>query len=384
MSEGMPDDNSPYAQEGTACHTASALCLTDGNDAVSFVGRTVDGVELDEELADAIQTYLDVVRSDKEARGGKLLIEQPFKLDWLHEEFWGTSDACALGTDNVLRVYDAKFGKGKPVEVVLPSGRKNPQLSFYGLGAIERLKRLIEQFHVEEIELVIVQPRREHRDGPVRRVRVTHAELLELSQDLVEAADVALKPNPPLAPGDHCKFCTGAPKCPALRQFVFDAAQLDFDDEAGMKPKLLGDNTVNPVTMPNEQLAKLLDAADVIDAWIRAVRFHAEILANSGQKLPGWKLVAKRAYRKWKDADAAAGELSLVWGLDEGSIFKHTLLSPAQIERLLPKDDRAKLAHLYSAESSGTKLARDGDARTEVAPTRDAQADFDDGQSVDW
>jgi hypothetical protein len=87
--------------------------------------------------------------------------------------------------------------------------------------------------------------------------------------------------------------------------------------------------------MTPEQIASALDAADVIEAWLGAVRAHAELVANQGQEIPGFKLVDKSATRKWRDEALAAGELSLVFGLDESSIYSKKLLSPAQAESAL-------------------------------------------------
>jgi len=315
-----------------------------------------------------------VVRADKEKRGGKLLIERKLLLDWLHPDMGGTGDCLRIGEDNVLCVYDAKYGRGVPVEVE-KNGRKNPQLSIYGIGAAEEFRRLVtKHMNVDRIEIIVIQPRAPDKDGPVRRLTIEHSELIDLSQDLVEAAEAADSPNPTFKAGDWCKFCKAKGACTTLRRFVMDKAQLDFDDEEGMTGH--GELTTNPVGMTPEQVAHVMDAADVIEAWIRAVRWHAELSANAGTEIPGYKLVDKRATRKWVDDDKAAGELSLVFGLDETSIFKKKLLSPAQIEKLLPKAERGELASLYSKESSGKRLVKDGDPREERKP--DVQADFDD------
>jgi glutaredoxin 2 len=382
--EGMPDEQSEYAREGTACHAVAALCLESGQDAVEYVDRVVEGVEITDEHAEAIQVYLDTVRSDKEARGGKLLVERRFHLASLHPEFYGTSDCVAVGTDDVLRVYDLKMGVGKVVEVNGPDGA-NPQLAFYALGALSTLP---ETLPVGEVELIVVQPRAFHRDGPVRRARVLIMhELEQLAIDLVNGARAALEPDAPRVAGDHCTFCRAAPTCPALRDHVFDLAQLDFDEDKGMTHNGIGDRTVNPVTMDNAKLAKVLDAADVIQSWLNAVRYHAHILADRGQTIPGYKLVTKRATRKWIDTARAESDLLFVFGLDESSIFGKKLLSPAQVEKLVPKADRKALAGLYDKASSGTRLVREGAEAAEVAAS--AQSDFDnhdDGMAdaVEW
>jgi hypothetical protein len=374
----MPNESSEYAREGTALHALSAHCLESGQDAIEWLDRPfrysdhgeVCSIEIDEEQSEAVQLYLDTVRADKEARGGKLLIETRFQLTWLDPEFFGTGDCSRLGNDNVLSVYDAKFGRGKIVDVLRANGKVNSQLAYYGIGAVETLRRIVEKFNVKQIELVVVQPRR----GGVRRTTVSHAELLELSDELVEAKANALSESPTFKAGDWCKFCPAAATCSTLKNFAYEQAQLDFDENCVPTAKQ------EPKDMTPEQIATALDAADVIEAWIGAVRAHAELAANQGAEIPGFKLVDKRATRRWRDEANAASELCFVYGLDEGSIFTKKLMSPAQVEKFLAKPDRASLASLYDKASSGTKLARVSDER----PARRAavQADFDDGKSA--
>lgn len=393
MGEGMPNASSSYAQEGTALHAVSSHCLESGQDAVEWIDRPFKfedhgeaaTIEIDEDQADAVQVYLDVIRKDQAERGGKLLVETRFHLDWLHPEFFGTGDCSRLGTDNVLCVYDAKFGKGKIVEafkVVDGKQKPNPQLAYYGIGAVEALKRVMASLKIDKIELIVVQPRAHHAGGPVRRVTVTHDELLDLSADLVEAAENALSDEPRIKTGGHCTFCPGAARCKALRDVAMETAQLDFDDEKGIV-KPYGEKTVNPLDLTPQQLANALDAADLIDAWVSAVRMHAHILADrQGVELPGWVLTDKRATRRWKDEENTKAELCFNFGLDENSIYSQKLKSPAQIEKLFPKDERAALAELYAKESSGTKLVRASGEHVERQPS--VQTDFDDDQSSDW
>ncbi len=373
---GLEDVPSIWAQIGTACHSVAALCLESGGDAEDFIDRTVDGIEITADHADNVQLYLDTIRADQAERGGKLFVERRFHLNFLHPEFFGTSDCGRIGTDCILSVYDAKFGHGL-VEVgkrdeddKLVGG--NPQLAYYALGMIEGLPKGLK---IKAIELVIIQPNGGHPKGPVRRVIVTHDELLDLAQRLVDAAAVALGPSPTFNPGDWCKYCKAAFACKTLRDKAMDTAQLEFDDETGVV-KTWGAKTMNPLEMTNEQLAHAMDAADLLEAFIGAVRFHADILSNRGEEFPGWKRVARRTRRAWRDEKTAAGELSLVFGLDDSAIFKQKLLSPAQAEKLIKKEERDELEPLFYKPDGGTKLVRESSEAEAVRAT--AQSDFDD------
>jgi hypothetical protein len=369
----FPDTETEYAREGTALHAVAALCLESGQDAVEYVDREVEGFTIYEEQAEAVQVFLDTIRADKAARGGKLLVEQRFHLDWLHPEFFGTGDCLRLGSDNVLSVYDAKFGRGVAVEVVKPDGRKNPQLAYYGLGGIEKLKRVLQSLNlrIDRVELVVVQPRAPHRDGPVRRVTLDHSELMELSDDLVLAAAEADGPNAKFVAGDWCKFCKAAGACKALRDFALEAAQADFDDDGAV---LIAPRA--PGIMTDAEVAAALKAAPVIEGWLKSLEAHATGLAKAGAELPGFKLVPGITRRRWRDAERAASELSLVFGLDDSSIYAKKIVSPTQAEKLLDKGVRDALKPLIEKPEGALRLVPDTDAR-EGRPAS-AQTDFAD------
>jgi Protein of unknown function (DUF2800) len=373
--KGLPDDESPFAKEGTAGHAVGATCLESGQDAIEFAGRTVEGVEIDESVAEGLQVYLDTIRADQKERGGKLLIETKFHLSHLHPLFYGTADCVRIGTDGIMSVYDLKLGRGKIVEVTEHGGtRPNLQLAYYALGAMHARAAQMKSLKISRVELVVVQPRAWHKDGPVRRATFLASELELVATRLVEAARLCEAPGAPRVAGDHCTFCKAAPTCKTLRDFAFDAAQLDFER--------IGEKTVNPLTLTDAELAKTLDAIDVIETWISAVRAHAHILAGTANGLPGWKLVDKQARRKWEDEVKAASELCFAFGLDEGSIYDRKLLSPAQVEKLLSPTERKTDAFkvLCPARSSGSTLVRADNPRPERKPV---DVDFI-GETDEW
>jgi hypothetical protein len=378
--QGIDEEPSVWALEGTAGHTVAARCLESGQDAIEYAARIVDGVEIDDTVVDGVQVYLDAIRHDQKMRGGKLLVEVKFHLEHLHPLFWGTADCVRLGNDKVLSVYDLKLGRGKIVEVMHGNG-PNIQLGYYGLGAYHSLDRVVKQLGIKQVELVVVQPRAWHRDGPVRRARFEFEEIEVLGATLVEAAAACEAWDAKFVPGDHCEFCRAAPTCRALRDYAFEMAQLDFQEGVGMTMDS-GERTVNPVTMDNAELSRTLDAIDVIEMWIGAVRAHAHIVAASREGLPGWKLVDKQARRKWVDETKAAQELAFAFGLADTAIFAHSLLTPAQIEKMLPPADRKSEAFkaLCPARSSGTTLVRADNPRPERKPV---DADFI-GESDEW
>jgi Protein of unknown function (DUF2800) len=376
FTRGMSESPSMYAQEGTAGHAIAALCLTEKQDAIEYVDRTVEGIEIDEDLAAAVQTYVNTIREDQAERGGKLLVEQKFHLKHLHPQFFGTADCVRPGLDKTLTVYDAKFGRGEIVEVTRPGGAPNLQLAFYALGALHELARVIALVGISHVELVIVQPRAWHRDGPVRSAIFSLDEIRDVADELVHAAFMAERPDAKLVVGDHCTFCRGAATCPALRAHSLMVAQVEFDDDMAIVGKVPDPGIMTPV-----QLGNVLDAAEIFETWLTAVRNRAHILAES-QSIPGWKLVNKQARRKWSDETKVPDELCFGFGVEIVSMYERKLKSPAQMEKLLTPQDRKSEAFkaLCPPVSSGFTLVKESNPRPGVIP---AQLDFDDGTSVE-
>lgn len=360
ISAGIEDPGSIYAAEGTAAHELGEKCLRDGKDAADYAGEKITVgnhvFEVDDDMAAAVQVYLDTVR--KEVRpGDDLAIEHKFDLsEIVHDGMFGTNDASIFRpSTGELFVFDYKHGAGYAVEA-----EANPQLLYYAVGAATQKAGR----RISTVTIVIVQPRAMHPAGPVRRWSAPAIALAEWMDDLKAAAIATMNPDAPLKTGPWCKFCRAAGICPKLREEAFDAANAEFD--------------TTPADMPPEVLAGILEKADLIEDWIKAVRAYAHSTLDAGGTLPGWKLVQKRAVRKWSlDDDLLAPGLAREFGLVGDELYVRKLKSPAQIEKLLPKAERGKLKEYVSAVSSGTTLAREADPRAAVSGQGGADADFE-------
>ena len=360
--------SSRYADEGTAAHQLAERCLQEWHsfgpgvprpDASRRIGavETVRNQpwEVTEEMAEAVQLFLDTVLASHGGGADTLYVEHRFDLSNLHPGMFGTNDACVVSPSRrLLHVLDYKHGKGHAVEAA-----GNPQLRYYALGALLTLPTVTA---VSDVQMTIVQPRAPHRDGAVRSETISAFELLEWAGTLKVAAEATESPDAPLRAGEHCTFCPAAAVCPALRDRALEAAMADFAGATITVP-------AEPGVLTVEQLARLLEHADLIDDWLSAVRAHALHLAESGTPIPGFKLVPKRAVRKWRD-DFDHSALMDATGLGPGQVYAEPkLLSPAQVEKLLPKDKRAALDALVVKESSGTNLVPDADPRQAKAPS---------------
>ena len=145
---------------------------------------------------------------------------------------------------------------------------------------------------------------------------------------------------------------------------VLRTAQMDFDEA----------QPIHPAVLSQPALADVLGKADVIETWLKAVREHATEQLEAGISVPGWKLVEKRATRKWKDIRMVKQRLA-----SEGLTGFETegIATPAQVEKLAKKQGvQLDLFDLIEANSSGVTLVRETDKRT--AASASAADDFAD------
>ncbi|MES2348461.1 MAG: DUF2800 domain-containing protein [Pseudomonadota bacterium] len=329
QSVGIESVSSAYAQEGTEAHEWAAKVLQKV--------CTLDAIP-DADMAEAVKVYVDAVMA-KYINGGTLLIEHRFDLSAVYPGCFGTADAVVYDpVTRVLHVFDYKHGAGIPVEV-----EDNPQLKYYALGAL-----VTTDFRVAYVRMTIVQPRCNHPEGPIRSYQIPAVDLLDFRADLVQFSKATEDVNAKHVSGDHCRFCPGAGLCPELHAQANEVAKLEFS------PTLPYDPVV---------LRRALDSREVVKAWLKALDEFAYREAEAGRCPPGYKLVAKRATRKWKD-DAATVDWLQDAGFTASQIYERTLKSPPQIEALFPKKSIPEaLPGLYESVSSGHTLAPESDKR---------------------
>jgi hypothetical protein len=375
----LPESTSEPADWGTVCHEISEICLREGKQADDFIGQTRKGkkfsFEVDEEMAETAQLYIDYVRRSvlKAAPKGTnpaslLQIEQRFSLAAIGPPFdaGGMGDAVIYyPVEEMIEVVDLKGGRGVVVEA-----KGNKQGRSYGLGAILANPKL----KVKRIKVTIVQPRAGHVDGRIRDETFEVADLVDWTTELLEKMHqskeaIVAKSTMPMAAwsakylsaGDHCgkTFCKAAGFCPALEQRALDAAGVWFDDLD--QPRISN----SPDTLSPERASQLLDAADMIGDWINAVRAYWHAEAESGVEIPNYILVPKEGREKFNDDASAklAAAKAEAAGLPAEKVWNDPKpRTPKQIRDALIKAKLAAVAdelkELSSSESKGTNLVR--------------------------
>lgn len=374
LTEHIPNKTSAFADEGTAAHELAQACLKGGFDANRFEDYYVnleavsDAAKItrnqigdrcyfvDEEMIDGVQQYLDFVYEIVMRDGIEWECEQRVDLSHIDGMESGTADFYAYEPETkVVHLVDLKYGRGVPVDP-----RENTQLMIYALGVVKRMNNR----GISKLRLTIVQPRCPHPDGPVRTWECDPLDLLEFEGDLRGYAKATMQADAKIVAGDWCKFCPAIATCPTKRADSLRIAQAEFSAEGTMDLPIVTD-------MKPEVLAEILKEVDQLEDWCRRVKEHAHSEAIHGRMPTGFKLVAKRATRRWKDEASAISALTNIYDLSSEQLYKEPVLkTPAQVEPLMPGKNKAerakKLEKLVSKESSGTVLALENDPRPAV------------------
>ena len=321
--------SSPYAEEGTRLHEVIAAAILRGKPPVDEPKAARAYFALEEGLHACGVTIKDVS------------IEQRVELAGVPGCF-GTADVVFESKRGILHVIDFKFGDG-----VLVGAEGNDQLQYYACGVIDTLYEPGAFRDDEAVMLVIIQPA-EGVDDVTSMWRTTVGALRVWKERFANALE-----QDDLRVGSWCRFCPAKAQCPEMRGEVKALIARPAD-----------------ALLPAD-LAEALAQAAELESWIDAARTYAQQVMEDGIDVPGWKLVAKRAQRKWAQPDSVIMETFRAQRLRIDVYAPRTLRSPAALEKELGKplpDD------LVVKESSGLTIAPASDKRLAITPTMEKLA----------
>lgn len=350
----LPD--SPYAIEGTKAHACLEFLLKNRKSLSKAI--RILRKECEKEMVDhAVDAAVWILNLYTAYPGSELLCEmQVDSSPFTCEGQFGTLDAAIVESFGRLTVIDYKYGAGVAVDPEGEDGRGNPQLIYYALALSHQYAHLF-----SDVELIVIQPRAHHESGnTIRSAVFSMDEILAWEKVFKKGVREAKKPSAPLVQGDWCRWCPGIVICPKIKEKAFSEAQIVFDDETVKDPSL------EPI--PN--LAKMLGVCDMLEEWIDKVRRHAFHMAEKGHKIDGWKIVQKRAVRKWARPEKVADEAWHAFGTKAFS--EPELLSPAQLEKKLKGGHMKQwIEERTIRQSSGVTLVRESDKRLAVESAKD-------------
>ncbi len=315
----------------------------------------------------------------------------------------GTTDVWII-KGSVAHSIDLKWGMGVQV-----FAKDNEQQEMYTDAGLQEFDFVGE---VEEIHLHILQPRLQHFD----EAKLTRAEL-DARIGLIRKAskEIAFTPGEMLeaVPGDkQCKFCKVSATCKErtdhtmaliVGEFIdldkgfikvempqaekllaqaFDVKPAAINYHAGeerddayyeghftvKKPNIRPSLEAAEAKLPDasdERLATLMDAADMIEGFAKAVRAEVERRLLAGKFTDArYKLVEGRmGNREFEDEDVAEAEMKAM-RLKVDEMYNKKLISAPQAEKLLKESNPRKWAKLQ-------KLIVQRQGKPSVAPASD-------------
>ncbi len=348
----LPQTDEPdYLKEGIALHEAAAHTLATGGDSWELVGQEFHGVTITPDLADCVNVYCDRVRPSMIGfHGTNFFIESRLARPEVHPAMFGTVDfgAFVKGDEEFLDVTDLKGGVGVIVE---PDD--NPQMKYYAFMLLDQHF----DFLTDEtrVRLTIVQPRAFHQSGVIREWWTTAGEIRQWVKNELLPAMFAAETEGTLDAGAWCRFCPAKLVCPLLTSLFGAAARSD--------PKIV-------VNISDASLGRSYQSTEGVKFYLKALEAEVYRRLNEGLKVPGTKLVNKKANRVF---NATIGEQLI------GTIIRSTfgddgfnppdLKSPAELEKVSPTARAFVKEHAYTPQT-GLTVALERDTRQGVKVER--------------
>ena len=349
LEQQFPDEQSPYAAEGTAGHALAEHLI---KKYLKVRSKRPISEFFTDELVEAVETYVDyaiegIEESRKNYSETIIEVERKTDLSKFIDGCFGTADLVII-TDRKIRIIDLKLGKG-----VMVDAEHNEQLMIYGLGVLDYYEFL---YDIDTVELTIVQPRLEH----ISSWEISAVELKQWAEEeLQPKAKMALAGEGDYRAGNHCRFCKARFTCRARAEEYLKLAQMEFSE---------------PALLTDEEIAEVLLKADALKKWAEEIYAYAQNEAITNHRnWPGFKLVLGKSNRKYTDEEDVAEAAKKAGYTD---IFKSTLIGITEMEKLMGKKKFQEVLgnFVYKPEGKVT-LVPESDKR-EAISTATAEADF--------
>lgn len=333
------DEQEPsiYAIEGTACHAIAEYYFRFDIEPESWIGKEVEGWEITQENVEIAQDFIDVC---KKFQDGDWAPETRYESDQLG--YGGTIDFLSIFTIRAT-IVDLKAGAGQKVVA-----ENNKQALAYAALVMTKHPK------VEFVDFYIVQPRL----GGTSYWRITREMVEEFLKTLAQAkttADQYLQDREGslIQTGSHCRWCPAKRHCPK-----FGGETTDLLSSVVEKQEIV------PLSdFSDSELSQLLQLQSTVDELFKAAKQEAKTRLHSGSSVEGYKLVNGQGNRAWRD------EAEVIKVLKRKRIKKadsHTtakLKSPAQLEKVIGKEEVSKLT---TRPDLGPTLAKETDKRPAI------------------
>ena len=367
----LPKQEFEYTMEGQRAHVLAAKLL---------LGEALPK-DAEKEMVQHVEAYAAHVRKRlKSHKSADLLVEH--KVDVYYSDRTGYVDAAVIETDGTsIDAIDLKYGRGVSVKA-----ERNAQLGIYLKSLIKQLGDLYSFTPKTKVRLTIWQPR--VQGEKTERTWETTVRDIDTMCEWIDAVAKDILENPyaqKFEPGEEaCQFCPAAPLCEARARDLLGSADevLDvvvLDRQPG---ETLEVTPPLPATLTPDQLARVLQVAPTLKAWLKRCEEFALAGMEQGKlALPGHKLVRGRlGNRKWVDQAKAEALLRRMFPKDV--VTPPELISPAAAEVLMKeRNARQKMWDEFEAlvarAEGNLALAPLDDERPAVDPALEAAEHFD-------
>lgn len=309
--EQIPEEESGYAAEGTLAHDLAALLLLHGSGQIDVSNQQwyddVLAIKLNElyseEMLEHCEAYAKFVLD--EAKGAHIYVERRYDMSKYIPLQFGTADASFI-KDGVIRVIDFKYGAGMRVMATA-----NKQMMCYGLGAYDAHEK---GNTLTAVSMTIYQP----RAGGISTWDISVADLLIwANEEAGPKGKLAIAGMGEFVAGKHCQFCKARNVCKAYYNCfaelkgIYDAREMTDDDTA-----------------------TVLTFGPLVASWAKKVEEDVVKRLQNNQPLKGFKLVAGRGRRSFRNEDDVV-DILMGEGYESDDIFNPALNSLTAIEKLV-------------------------------------------------
>lgn len=182
------------------------------------------------------------------------------------------------------------------------------------------------------VRMTIIQPKLTTKGmQPISSHEMPFAEFIKGRQLLADQAAATDNPDAPFNPGDEqCKYCRHNGACTARTNQLLTASGISFENLDVAKDAAGKD----PHTLTNDQIRELVEAAPLLRQLLEAAEAEALRRFESGTNIDGLKVVRGRGSRTWLLSEEETAERLKKMGLPKETIWKTTLISPAQAEKV--------------------------------------------------
>ena len=339
--EQFPNGTSDYAEEGSLAHSICELyarkhfTVMTNRKFNSELKKLQAKPHYSDEMLKTAEKYVDYLREKAMSYPATPYVTFEVKVDFSDyvPEGFGTCDCVMIGGDT-LHITDYKHGKG--VEV---SAEENPQMRLYALGALKMFAPVFGD-SIKKVSMGICQPRitdDESEDG------MTVEELREWGESIKPRAKEAYDGPGTFCPGEHCRFCKGKAQCRARadQNTAFEDFK-DFAIEGKAAPELQALSPEKraviglPPMLSDAEIGELLVRAEGLVQWYKDLCEYATQNILNGKEIPGWKVVAGKSNRAFKDVETAFSKV-IEAGYDEALLYERKPITLTGVESLLGK-----------------------------------------------